>query len=80
MNTNVMIPHGYVRAIKWNLAKEICAIFGFPLSEAIKTNAQESLAMIKALNARPANVARYDRELTRGNRADASWIFTGGYS
>lgn len=79
LNQPIMLPQGYSRCFKWLLAKEICAEFGFPLSEAIKVNAQESLSFIKALNARPAAVGRYDRELTRGNRADGGWILRGGY-
>lgn len=76
----LIMPQGYNRMLKWILAKELCAEFGFPLSPAIKTNAQESMDLIKALNARPANVATYDRELARGNKANAGWIFTGGMS
>lgn len=79
LNQNFMVPQGYARMIKWNLAKEICAEFGFPLTESIKVNASESLLAIKALNARPAQVGRYDRMLSRGNRADGGWITHGGY-
>lgn len=79
LNQPIMLAQGYARCLKWLLCKEICAEFGFPLSEAIKTNAQESLAFIKALNAAPAAVATLDRALTRGNRGDAGWIMTGGY-
>lgn len=74
----VVMPHGYSRMLKWLLAKELCAEYGFPLSEAIKVNAQEATNFIKALNAKPAAVARYDRELIRGNRPDGGWIMTGG--
>ena len=74
----LVMPQGYSRMLKWMLAKEICAEYGFPLSEAIKTNAQESRDLIKALNAKPAAVARYDRELSRANRPDGGWIMTGG--
>lgn len=79
LNQPIMLAQGYARCFKWLLCKEICAEFGFPLTEAIKTNAQESLALIKALNANPASVSRYDRALTRGNRGNAGWIMTGGY-
>lgn len=75
----LVMPQGYSRMLKWLLAKEICAEYGFPLSEAIKTNAQESRDFIKALNAQPAAVARYDRELSRANRPHGGWIMTGGY-
>ena len=79
LNQPVMLPQGYARAVKWCLAKEICAEYGFPLSEAIKTNAQQAMDMIKALNARPAQVSSYDCMLTRGNRGDGGWITHGGY-
>jgi hypothetical protein len=78
LNQVLVMPHGYSRMLKWLLAKELCAEYGFPLSEAIKTNAQEALSFVKALNAKPANVARYDRELVRGNRPDGGWIVKGG--
>ena len=79
LNQNIMLPQGYARALKWVLAKEIAGEFGFPITDAIKTNSQEAMAYIKALNAKPAAVARYDRALTRGNRADAGFIIHGGY-
>jgi hypothetical protein len=79
LNQVLVMPQGYSRMLKWLLAKELCAEYGFPLSEAIKTNAQEALSFVKALNAKPANVARYDRELVRGNRPDGGWITHGGY-
>jgi hypothetical protein len=79
LNQVLVMPQGYSRMLKWLLAKELCAEYGFPLSEAIKTNAQEALSFVKALNAKPANVARYDRELVRGNRPDGGWIVHGGY-
>jgi len=78
LNQTFVMPSGYSRALKWCLAKEICAEYGFPLTETIKTHADESLKMIKALNALPAEQANYDRMLTRRNRASAGWILTGG--
>lgn len=79
LNQNIMLPQGYARCLKWLLAKELCAEFGFPLTEAIKTNAYESMQLIETLNAQPTAVSNYDRALTRGNRGDAGWIFSGGY-
>lgn len=79
MTQVLVMPQGYSRMLKWLLAKEICAEYGFPLTEAIKTNAQEAEAFVKALNARPAPVSQYDRALIRGNRADGGWIMHGGY-
>jgi hypothetical protein len=79
LNQVVVMPQGYARALKWLLAKEFCAEFGWPLTQEIKVNADESLNLIKALNAKPAAVSRYDRILTRGNRPDGGWIMHGGY-
>ena len=79
LNQVLVMPQGYSRMLKWLLAKELCAEYGFPLTEAIKTNAEEARAYVKALNARPAKVAQYDREVVRGNRPDGGWITHGGY-
>lgn len=79
LNQPIVMPQGYARALKWLLAKEIAAEFGFPLTEAIKTHSADAMGLIKSLNAAPAEVSRYDRILTRGNRADAGFIFHGGY-
>lgn len=79
INQTFVLPSGYSRALKWCLAKELCAEYGYPMTEAIKTHADEAIKMIKALNALPAEKAKYDRMLM-SNRANAAWIFTGGYS
>jgi hypothetical protein len=81
LNQTFILPSGYSRAIKWNLAREICAEYGYELTPTIAKLADESLAMIKALNAQPAVQAKYDRMLSRGNRGvDAGWILFGGYN
>jgi hypothetical protein len=79
INQVLQVPQGYVRALKWCLAKEICAEYGYPLSPSIATNAAESLKMVKALNAQPAVVSRYEGELVSGNRPDYGWITHGGF-
>ncbi len=79
LNQTVILPQGYARAIKWCLAQELCAEYGYPLTDVIKKHAHESMALIKALNAEPAKRSKYDRALMRGNRPDAGWIAHGGY-
>lgn len=79
LNQTFVLPAGYSRAIKWALAKELCAEYGYPMTEAIKTHAGEALSMIKALNALPAAKARYDRMLTSVGSRNAGWILFGGY-
>ena len=77
-----ILPQGYARAIAWCGAEEIWAEFNGASSipPLISKKAAESLAMIKALNAQPAQVARYERALTRGDRPDGGWILHGGYN
>lgn len=79
MQQVLVMPQGYSRMLKWMLAKEICAEYGFPLSQAIILNDREARLFVKSLNAKPANVSSYDRELSRGNRPDGGWILHGGY-
>jgi hypothetical protein len=79
LNQVLVMPQGYSRMLKWMLAKEICAEYGFQLSQAIVLNDREARSFVKALNAKPANVAQYDRELVRGNRPDGGWVTNGGY-
>lgn len=79
LNQVLSLPQGYARMLKWNLAKELCAEYGFPLSDAIKINAYESMKTVQALNAQPAQVSMYDRALVCGNRPDGGWILHGGY-
>lgn len=79
LTQTLVMPQGYSRMLKWLLAKELCAEYGFPITDAIRINAHEARAFVKALNARPQPVSRYDREVVRGNRPDAGWITHGGY-
>lgn len=77
----VNMPQGYARALKWCLAREIWVEYvsatAVPLM--MEKLANESLELIKALNAKPAVRAKYDRMLVRGNRIDAGYILHGGY-
>ena len=79
LNQVISMPQGYARALKWALAKELCAEYGFPMSDSIKMNADESLKVVQALNAKPGMVSTYDRALI-GRRRDAGWILHGGYN
>ncbi len=79
LNQVLVMPQGYSRMLKWLLAKELCAEYGFPLNEAIIINAREARDFVKSLNDKPAAVSSYDREVVRGNRPDGGWITHGGY-
>ncbi len=79
-NSVVVMPQGYARAVKWCLARELWIEYVSPATVPtyLEKIANESLDMIKALNAKPAERSSYDTAL-RSHRADAGWIFTGGY-
>ena len=77
-----ILPQGYARALKWNLAEELWPeYFGLaPIPTSLTRKASESLKMIKALNAQPPKRAKFDRQLVRGNRPDGGWITHGGFN
>jgi hypothetical protein len=77
----IVMPQGYARALKWCLAVELWPEYhgSDPLPPVIAKNGDDALKVIKALNAQPAVVAKYDQALVRGNRPDGSWITHGGY-
>jgi hypothetical protein len=79
--TVIQFPQGYARALKWCLARELWVEYVSPVAvpTMLEKMAGESLAAIQALNAVPAERSKYDRALTRGNRADGGWITHGGY-
>ena len=77
-----VLPQGYARALKWNLAEELWPeYFGpAPIPTSLTKKAAESLKMIKALNAQPPKRAKFDRQLVRGYRPDGGWISLGGFN
>jgi hypothetical protein len=81
LNQVLVMPQGYARCIKLLLARDIWIEYVSPnqIPAMLVKLAKEASDYIKALNARPANVAQYDRELSRGNRPDGGWIISGGY-
>ncbi len=52
-NTTVDLPPGYSRAIRYNLAIELCPEYGRPVTGEIVSIAKESKAFIKRLNSKP---------------------------
>jgi hypothetical protein len=81
LNQVLVMPQGYARSFKLLLAREIWIEYVSPVTVPLMLEklASEAASYIKALNAKPANVAKYDRELVRGNRPDGGWITHGGY-
>ena len=80
LTTPINLPQGYARAIKKNLALELCAEFGKSPSPHLVMQAKESLNSIRRLNANPVVTAFYDRDLMKGGRTDAGWIMSGGFT
>ena len=80
-SSQIILPQGYTRALKWCLARELWVEYVNPSMVPIYLEklAMESLKFIKDLNSKPAKRSKYDRALVRGNRADGGWIFYGGY-
>jgi hypothetical protein len=79
LNQIIIMPQGYSRMLKLLLMREISLEYGYTLSPLALKLCDEATSYIKALNAKPPAVSRYDRELVRGNRPDAGFIIHGGY-
>jgi hypothetical protein len=77
----LVMPQGYSRSLKLLLARELWLEYmgGTTVPSMLEKLSREAADYIKALNAKPASVAQYDRELSRGNRPDGGWITHGGY-
>jgi hypothetical protein len=79
LNQIIVMPQGYSRMLKLLLMREISLEYGYTLSPLALKLCDEATSYIKALNAKPPAVSRYDRELLRGNRPDGGWVLHGGY-
>jgi hypothetical protein len=81
LTQTLVMPQGYSRALKLLLARELWIEYmgAAQIPAMLEKLAREASDFIKALNAKPANVSKYDRELVRGNRPDGGWILHGGY-
>lgn len=81
LQQTTVLPQGYAFAFEWTLAEMIWPQYWGkePVPSHIAKNAAMGLATIKALNAKPAQKATYDRILVRGNRPDGGFILHGGY-
>lgn len=75
----VQMPQGYVRWIKWALAKELAPEYGKAWTQTMQNNWKEAQTAVKSLNAVPTPVSNYDAILLGGPRTDASWILSGGF-
>lgn len=79
----VILPQGYVGALRWSLAELLMADYG-ELNEIqvglITKQAAKGRALVKKTNMHPQMPARYDDMLQVRTRKDASFILHGGFS
>ncbi len=80
MNQVLVMPQGYARALKLLLARELWIEYNpSTVPMMLERVAHEARVFLKSLNAKPAQVSKYDREVVRGNRPDGGWVTHGGY-
>jgi hypothetical protein len=82
INDEIVIPQGYIMALRWCLAERLMPMYGkaSPTQiQMINGFAGHAKATIKRTNMRPMQVARFEDSLIVGKRADAGWILTGGF-
>jgi len=79
LTTDVRMPQGYSRMIKWVLAKELAPQFGKEWSLPHENNMKAALMNVRQINKQPVPVASFDAELYGSGRNDAGWINNGGF-
>jgi len=79
LTTTVSLPQGYSRMLKRLLARELAPEYGAIWTPQKEKLTQEAYGYVKALNANPVPVARYDAELMQDAPTDAGWILYGGF-
>lgn len=78
LTQNVALPQGYVRWIKWALAKELAPEYGKAWTQTMENNWKDAGDAVKSLNKVPTPTSTYDQILTNP-RYDAGWILYGGF-
>jgi hypothetical protein len=78
LTQQVSLPQGYVRWIKWALAKELAPEYGKAWTQTMEANWKAAQTAVRSLNQMPTPVANYDAILLGGPRTDAGWILSGG--
>jgi hypothetical protein len=79
---NIVLPQGYVLALRWCLAERLAPMYGKndPTAMAmISKFAAQSKATLKRTNMRPIQASTFSDALLVGRQKDAGWILTGGF-
>jgi hypothetical protein len=82
LSDNIVLPQGYLMALRWCLAERLMPMYGkaSPTQiEMIMKFAGQAKATIKRTNMKPPPVARYADALLVGRSKDAGWILSGGF-
>lgn len=79
LTTDVRMPQGYSRMIKWCLAKELAPQFGKEWGLTHERNMSDALMKVRQMNRQPSVVASFDMELIGRQHTDAGWYLNGGF-
>ena len=79
LTTPISMPQGYVRWLKWALAKELAPEYLKTWTATHERNWKEARDAVKALNMIPPQVAQYDDVLIRPVSKDAGFVYHGGF-
>ena len=79
---HIVLPQGYVLALRWCLAERLAPMYGKndPTAMAmISKFAAQAKATLKRTNMRPIQASTFSDALLVGRQKDAGWILTGGF-
>jgi hypothetical protein len=82
LNDIILLPQGYINAIRWCLAERLMPMFGKASQvqiAMIQQYAAQGKSTVKRTNMRPVQSARYSDVLSNTRSRDAGWILTGGF-
>ena len=80
LTQSVVLTQGYSRMLKRMLARDLAPEYGAIWSPLREKQTKEAYDWVKALNASPVPVSRYDTAILNSNRSDAGWVLSGGFN
>lgn len=83
MTETIILPPGYIMAIRWNLAELLLPSYGRnepTLINLVQKFAAQGREYIKRTNMQPQQASRFDPVLVSNRRKDAGWILHGGFN